>query len=391
MKTSLRKLSLLAGALIFMSYAFESPAQQKYSREIDPYVDFLKTQDTDAKDYIFNLWKTFDVVVICERMHPEYTQYDFFFDIVTDTRFIEMRGMVYTEIFSLAGTEMYYDLTFGDGTEDPEAVIERIQLDTGFWPSWDCRGMHDFLTKLYNFNMGLPAEKRVRWMAPLKALDWNLIQTGEDLEYWKEIGKYYDFFIADNINKAFSRSGGTKSLVILNYRHAFMNSTWEKGNSEVIINNNAASIMKYRFGMNVANVWLNDANTSRLNNPPVMKGKWDAAFKALGNPRLGFDMKESPLGAAHFEIYPQKWKKHNLDFEDVFHGFVFYNPVEDFVTAQYFPEYFSDPANVAELKRRAGLIGKPAMARKLTSPESIKTARYSGIKATKRKINRWLD
>lgn len=374
-----------------MPCVFVSHAQQKHSREIEPYVDFLKEQDTDAKEYIFNLWETYDIVVICERMHPEYTQYDFFFDIVTDPRFIEMGGMLYTEIFSLAGTEMYLDLTFGDGTADPQAVIEGIQLDTGFWPSWDCRGMHDFLARLYDFNMDLPAEKRVRWIAPLKELDWNLIQTKEDLEYWKDVEEHYDLYIADNINRAFSRSGGKKSFVILNYRHAFMNSNWEKDNPEVIIYNNAASIMKYRYGLNVANVWLNDANTSRLNNPPIMKGKWDAAFKAVGDPQLGFDMKGSPLGTAHFEIYPRKWKKHNLDFEDVFHGFVFYNPVEDFVTAQYFPEYFSDPANVAELKRRADLIGKPAMARKLTSPKAIKTAPYSGIKATKRKINRWLD
>ena len=58
--------------LLFSNLAF----CQEYNPAITKYVNFLETQNTSAKDYVLELFKKFDVVVLCERNHGEMTQYD---------------------------------------------------------------------------------------------------------------------------------------------------------------------------------------------------------------------------------------------------------------------------------------------------------------------------
>ena len=108
----------------------------------------------------------------------------------------------------------------------------------------------------------------------------------------------------------------------------------------------------------VVNVWLNEINNPGNPFPylPVDDGKLDAAFRIFGNPSLGFDMEESPLGDKFFEICPKRWVRHDLTFKDVFHGFVFYNPIEEHRLYQYFPEYYSIPENREEYFCRMRLI-----------------------------------
>ena len=111
----------LFGTFILLLFCCSVNANEplKYSKKLAPWVDFLEKQNTSGIDYIFELFEKYDLVVICERMHPEYTQYNFIYQIVTDPRFVESEGKIYTEIFSIAGTEMYNRLTF---TEDDTAV-----------------------------------------------------------------------------------------------------------------------------------------------------------------------------------------------------------------------------------------------------------------------------
>jgi len=61
----------------------------QYKTEIAPYVDFLKKQRQKPADYVMGLFEKYDLVILCERFHPETTQYDFIYDLVSDKRFIE--------------------------------------------------------------------------------------------------------------------------------------------------------------------------------------------------------------------------------------------------------------------------------------------------------------
>ena len=62
------------------------------------YVHFLNRQQTSAKDYVLGLFDKYDVLVLCERDHREWTQYDLILDILADKRFTRKVGNLYTEI-----------------------------------------------------------------------------------------------------------------------------------------------------------------------------------------------------------------------------------------------------------------------------------------------------
>src|SRR5664279_1680688 len=93
----MRKLKLLSlAALLFLtkfSIAQTDPA-------ITPYIKYLTSNTISAKEYVLNLFKTHDIVIICERMHPEFTQNEFLLDIVSDKRFINDVGNIFTEVGS---------------------------------------------------------------------------------------------------------------------------------------------------------------------------------------------------------------------------------------------------------------------------------------------------
>ena len=377
---------VLLGAKYYIAHTQNSTG---YSKKIKPYVDFLTQQNISAQDYIFNLFEQYDVVIICERHHAERTQYDFFYDIVTDPRFRTMGGSIYTEIYSEAGTEMYKRLTFSDHIQSAEAIIDSIHFDTHFWPSWDMRNMRDFLLRLYMFNQQLSIEERIRWIGSCPYINWNEIQTKENVEVWKKIK--YDLQIAQNIYQDFNDHGKKKSLVIMNYRHAFMNNSWEKGENNKI-GPHVAAILNYYLPGKVANIWLNDVVTAGFPiNKPILDGKLDAAFKVLDNPSLGFDIKNSPLENILFEPYPQRYYRHNLTFNDVFHGYVFYNPVEDFRLNRFFPEYYSVEKNKKEILRRYQLIKKKSTGRKLVRQKKVTDVPYHKLSWIERKINKWIE
>ena len=106
-------------SLITLLFYIFSPAsncfaqgEKKYSNEIAPYVEFLKTQKTKPVDYILGLFEKYEVVILCERYHTETTQYEMIYDIVSDPRFIDKAGHIFTEIGSSSVAEKTHNFLF---------------------------------------------------------------------------------------------------------------------------------------------------------------------------------------------------------------------------------------------------------------------------------------
>ncbi|MDR1182062.1 MAG: hypothetical protein LBL13_08820 [Bacteroidales bacterium] len=378
---------------ILLSGGFTATSQttSAYSKEIIPYVDFLKAQEMSGKDYIFHLFEKYDIVVLCEGDHREYTQYDFYYDIVTDARFAEMQGAIYTEVFSMAGTKIFERFNYSEDSAHVQQVIDSIQFGTGVFPMWTKRNIYDFLTRLYYFNRTAAPDKRIRWAGADRYINWFEIRTKEDVEQtYKPMleGSNRDKYMAENIYRDFMQHGQKKSLVVMNYRHSFMNDSWTSANTgDGKVIGNMAAILKHRLQGRVTNVWVHSVNVSSNTFAPVLEGKLDAAFLALSNPSLGFDMQGSPLGDKFFELWTAK--KHTLTFQDVFHGYVFYNPVSAQRLYDGIPEYYSIPENMDELKRRCSLTGTKMRwdnAKKMYEDKKP----FPFHKQTQRKIAKWL-
>jgi len=69
---------------------------------------------------------------------------------------------------------------------------------------------------------------------------------------------------------------------------------------------------------------------------PVCHSKWDKAFKMAGNPEAGFNFENSPFGSDNFDEF--LWNSSSeLQYQNVFTGFIFYKPLEQHRSKVGFP------------------------------------------------------
>ncbi|MBN1918422.1 MAG: hypothetical protein JW889_10960 [Verrucomicrobia bacterium] len=322
--------------------AVETPAGgegavRQHDEAIEPYIAFLHEQETGPVDYVLGLFENNDVVILCERAHPEVTQWDLIYAITSDPRFIRDVGVVYTE-YGAATMQARLDELMASPDLAPDEVDARlihIMRNWSFWPVWANQNFFDYLKKLHELNATLPAEQKVRLYFSDIPMDWEVMTKQELDEAWRTLVWNRDVLIAQRIfdqQRRLVESGARrKCLVILNYRHAFRPVRNEQGEFA----NNVGTYLFQAFPGRVANVLINTVRPVDATDEfhaafdLIHDGKWDAAFEAAGNPARGFDLAGSPFGADTFDLFPFDKTIAALKYQDVFTGFVFYKALSD--------------------------------------------------------------
>lgn len=344
----MRRFSLFLASLLFVTLA-----QESYSQQIEPYLKFLRSPHMTAKDYVISLFTDHDIVILCERIHTEFTQYELFTDIIADQRFIDSVGNVFTEIGSISQSSAINNLLLGPdlpASSVDNAVVD-FQRNCSIWPLWSNSNLAFLIHRVYELNKKLPFEKKVRLYPSDVPLDWRTMDTTQLQQFWKTAGSR-DSIIASQIIERFdaivrSPMGRKKALVIMNYRHAFGN-RWEYPVGKK--SGNVGRFLFDRYGARVANVYVNGlAITEKENLGIIQNGKWDASFDLAGIENLGFDFSDSPFGDDQFDIWP--YKDHPFTYKDVFNGFAFYLPLQKHKIAYGFPGLV-DSTFAQELVRR---------------------------------------
>ena len=350
--------ALTAGGLAFAQYKVmhRIPCRLALYRNINstkPYTRFLKKQKTSPVDYVIGLFDKYDVVVLCERAHPEMTQYDFIFNIVKDPRFIDKAGIVFTEI-GQKGMQEYMDNFMNTESLSDQQVKEhilRITRNEAVHPAWTNYNWYQYIERLYKLNRTLPPEKRVRHYFTDAPVDWYAIKNTKDYKEYEH--KYVwnrDSLMARTVIDVINSLNQTESthkkcLVVMNYRHAFDLTDRDPK----VTRGNTFEYIKDAFGDRAANVLI---NTRMITIYPPVGGLWEEAFEKTGNKPAGFDFRGSPFGADNFDMYP--WDialRRNfgsrtpsaeglLRYRDVFTGYVFINPAEEQYWQQSTPGYF---------------------------------------------------
>lgn len=323
---------------------------------IAAYSTFIKSHDQSAKDYILSLFEKHDIVIICERTHPEMTQYDLFTDIIADDRFIDNVGNIFVEIgVSKLNPSLNNFLHSSNLTADSiSASITKFQRNASMWPIWSPANYELFYKKLYELNNPLPMEKKVNVYPSDIPFSWPEADS-VNIVALKQMLPARDSIIASQVIAGFNdilNAGGKrkKALVIMNYRHAF-NQEFSLPGGRLM--HNVAYYLFKQYGDRVANVFLNTikyGNTDSLF--LLQQGRWDAAFKSLNKKSAGFDFNGSPFGKDSFDIWPLK---NSFTYSDVFTGFVFYQPVENHILSDGRPGLV-DSIFKPELMRRVQLI-----------------------------------
>jgi hypothetical protein len=322
-------------------------------RSTAPYVAFLRQGQAAPVDYVIRLFDRYDVVVLCERMHPEASQWDFIYDLVRNPRFIDRVGHVFTE-YGAREMQPYLDSMMATDSLSAGEVHDRvvqIMRNWPVWPIWHYTNFYDYLTRLYALNQSLPPAKRIHHHFTDAAVDWPRITTKEEYRaYWRATSDR-DRNMARCVIEQMGRLANSgsippKCLVVMNYRHAF-DLTNRSPNAPRW---NTYEYLKDAFGDRAANVLLNYWLFF-----PQVGGVWDAAFEETGNRPAGFDFKGSPFGEDPFDLYPFRPKlKGELRYSDMFTGFVFVNPLDSQYTEVGVPGLYKGFEK--EVLRRAGLV-----------------------------------
>jgi hypothetical protein len=352
-------------------------------------VRFLETQKQTPGDYIMGLFAKYDIVVLCERAHPETTQYDMICELARDTRFQQQVGHIFTECGSVSLRPAVEELLTSDQLSEEQAQqkLRAVYRNFNFQVVWDKTNSYDFLQRISQLNRTLPKESRVHiWPCDVDS-DWSKITKDNYGQIQQQLGQR-DKIMADNITAKFneiqkSSASRKKALVIMNYRHAFPHFRLERGGKVKDIQNMTGFLLAAYPGK-VANVMINGTGLliGQRGNPlgatAIQNGKWDAAFAVAGNPSRGFDFKGSPFGGDPFDYFPFPIPV-SYTYPDVFTGFVFYKPLGEH-RMSFGVAGLLDPAFTAELVRRCQITGRKGSAEEITKEvqQWVATVRISG-------------
>jgi len=318
----------------FYTYNIHYPKNQNLKNK----VAYIENVNTTPKEYIFDLFKKYDMVVLCEAHHPEMTQWDFIYDVVSDPRFSKNVGHLFTEY----GASNYQDSINKYLTTHfrNDTLLEKTTTDLlrheGQWMFWNNYNIFNFLKKLNLFNNTLPDSLKIReYFTDIDTYNKS-IKNKNDYAKIKVINR--DSCMASTITKTFKTiqkdSTRKKCLVIMNYRHAFNDSKNYKSKRNYVHYYNTTSYLFHYFKSQVANVFIN--NISNGENgivfipSPIQNSSWDKAFELCDNKPVGFNFKDSPFGSDICDIY-FNWGKRTKDtYQDIFTGMVFLNPTANF-------------------------------------------------------------
>lgn len=345
-------------------------------KEVQPYIDFLKQQKTDPVDYIFDLFEKYDIVVLGERDHRDTTQYELFTKIISDPRFIEKVGNVFTEVGVHNQRDRANEVLKGNYASyaDFEKELRKLYRDMDYEPMWACYNYWILLSSIYKVNSKLPEKDKISYYPTDIEYDWGIVDTHRQQKAFKEFVStgirdgYMGYHFIHDYERILKDSNQhrKKALVIFNRPHSYQSYVTFRGDSD----NYAASYIFNKYPGKVANVMMNWVVFQKSGKDYLIsQGRWDAAFRALGNLSLGFDFANTPFGNNAFDHYDQT-ETNAIGYKDVYTGFIFYKPINEWVFTSGISNIIDEDFK-PEYKRRLYLVKE-----KLTEEEIESDIRY---------------
>ena len=327
--------------------------------------------------------------------------YRFIGRLISDPRFAERSGVVFTEIGARDLQPELDALMATAGLDREEAGRRLVPLfrDLGIPPFWDSTNFYELLLDVYELNRSRPPERRIQVRFTDLSIPWEEMTAEGYRRFWKTEVPGRDRHLADSILEGFreleedeGRAG--KALIILNYRHAFNDFRYADGGK----GDDAGRYLFDALPGRVANVmlnalaWLPGPDGRGVVFEPIQGGLWDAAFRRAGIEEAGFDFAGSPFGADGFDYFT--FREHDAAYQDVFDGFVFFRPISEHRLHTGIPGLFGD-GFAAEAKRRVEVVvgpeaGAEALRESIEASDHLLVEAYDDPERLEAMIARWL-
>jgi hypothetical protein len=335
-------LSIIITIYPFINSNIESCIKSKFypqypaNKEVREYADFIQSHTQNPVDYVFQLFEKYDLVVLSERIHPEYTQYELISDIVSDSRFAEKIGNIYIELGSISFQDTvntYLHTVYPDEDSLNRATAFLQRNSNAVWPLWSNTNLFDFFKHINKTNSNLPDSIKLNLYFTDLTVDWETMTAEKCTNY---VDANRDRIMAEHIiqryrEKELFNEKRNKGLVIMNSRHGY---SINFKRNEV----NTTAVLMDSLPNKVCNIMFNTISMKYMAlMTPIQHGKWDKAFAMAGNPNVGFDFAGSPFGNDHFDAFIKPFTPSHLKYQDVFTGFIFNKPVEEHYKKVGFP------------------------------------------------------
>lgn len=310
------------------------------NQKITQYVDFLKTKNISAKNYILELFNKYDIVIICERFHEETTQWELFFDIIKDKRFINQVGNIFTEYGAYdkqSVIDSFLYTTYHDTLQLNKATAHVMHHVGCHFPIWDNTNFFLFLKNTNKLNTNLPDSLKINiYFSDLESF-WDTLSNPAFYNHVFNTNR--DSLMAAHFIDRYKIIQQTqprnKALVITNFRHAF---GYVPDSTHSFNKTNQTAYIFKAFPDKTANVLLNTFGLTDFFIPkPIQKGAWDKAFSMINNQSLGFDLKNTPFGKKQFDMFLSLSGLYRFTYQDIFTGFAFYKCTEDWSFSVGYP------------------------------------------------------
>ena len=397
---------IITSILTTLAFCFTAFAQLLPNDSIKSYIDFLEHETfLTPKEYILKSFEEKDIVILSERLHPEFKQYEMIVEVIKDERF---KGNVYTEVgvFNIGHT--INDFLLKEGLTDVEITEQILDIfkNLDYFPLWPNYNYYYLIESIYRINQQRQSNEKIM-LRPLDMIfSWDSMKCNEQytmlmdmLEPQNNLPPVIDrnsimaqHFIIQYDKDKYMNSNKKKALVIMNTYHGYVRIPKYFSYPTKPSTYSTAEYIYKTFPNSTKGISINGiANSGKL----VANGKWDAAFKFTGNRNIGFDLKDTPFGKTKFDMYNFGGSDYeSINFDFIFDGFVFYEPVENFEIVAGIPGIFEDEAFVTEFYRRMLMMGD------ITVEEIESYVKDLNMKTVNKKenvdkynevINRWLE
>lgn len=325
-------------------FGFNYPYQFADNKNYNSYKEhaqWVKKQPLSSKEYILNLYKKYDIVILHEKYHGEMTQWDLITEIVKDTSFINNAGVIFTEYGSVQHQDKLDSLLLKKFNSD-----EELEKETACLMNFMTSGYYYFLKDINLLNNTLADSLKVR-VRFTDMIDWDYFTEGNrfDIPDIDNRDSLMAQVVVDWYKKQTQNKQKNKCLVITNSRHAFGypqgKEIFENRKYEHLFSGNEGQYIFEGIPNKTANVLQAGAplNDARMFFAPLYKpvnsGIWDAAFKANNYKSVGFDLAGSPFGYDELDMYPLRGAKIKYGYKDFFTGLIFTKPYEKLETSGY--------------------------------------------------------
>lgn len=402
---------IVTAILVSVGFCTAGLTQTLPNDSIKSYVDFLNGKTfLSPKEYVLESFEEKDIIVLCERLHPEFTQYEMIVDIIKDKRFA---GNVYTEVGVFNAGKQINEFLLMEKLSDIEikAYLLNIFRNLDMFSLWPNYNYYYLLESIYQINQQRQLTEKIQ-LFPLDVMfSWDSIKCIEQYDMFLDMMEPQNnfppvidrnvimaqHFIRKYDQEKYSNPNKKKAVIIMNTYHAYTRTPSYLPHPTEPNTYSTAEYIYKTFPNSTKGILINGiSNSWKL----VANGKWDAAFKFAACKNIGFDMKGTPFGKTKFDMYNFGGHAYEtVNFEYIFDGMVFYEPIENFELVVGIPGIFDDKEFVTEFYRRTAMEEGITIEESMSSEEIRnyiddwnvkKTHKISDLDKFNNWINRWL-